>query len=76
MDIFEKISGIIGQQLSLDSDFEISEKTTLSDLNADSLDLVEIVMAIEDEFGIEIPDGEENKIHTVGDAVAIVSELI
>lgn len=76
MDIFERISDIIRQQLCLDEDFEIRESTSISELGADSLDVVEIVMAVEDEFGIEIPDGDEEKLHTVGEVAVLVAELM
>ncbi len=72
--IFEKIKEIIIEQLQVEED-EISMDTNLmKDLSADSLDAVEIIMAIEDEFGIEIPDEDAEHIQTVGDLVRYVEE--
>lgn len=66
---FEKIQSIIAEVLDdVDAD-DITEETTFKELEADSLDLFEIIMAIEEEFGIEIPTEEAEKIQTVGDAV-------
>ncbi len=72
--IFDKIKEIIMEQLQVDES-EISMETNLmKDLSADSLDAVEIIMGIEDEFGIEIPDEEAEKIQTVADLVKYVEE--
>ncbi len=76
MQIFEKICDIIKEHLHLEDDFIITEAATIQSLDADSLDLVEIIMGIEDSFDIEIPDGAEEKIHTVGDVVKLVEELL
>ena len=65
----EKLKKIIVEVLNVDQD-EISEDTTfIDDLGADSLDIFQIIMGIEEEFDIEIPTEEEEKISTVGDAV-------
>ncbi len=72
--VFDKIKEIIMEQLQVDES-EISMETNLmKDLSADSLDAVEIIMGIEDEFGIEIPDEEAEKIQTVSDLVRYVEE--
>ena len=72
--IFNKIQSMIMEQLGLD-DVEITMDTHLmKDLEADSLDAVEIIMAIEDEFDIEIPDEDAEKFQTVGDLVHYVEE--
>ena len=72
--IFDKIKDIIIDQLQVE-EADISMNTNLmKDLSADSLDAVEIIMAIEDEYGIEIPDEEAEKIQTVGDLVRYVEE--
>lgn len=66
---FEKIRDIIVDTLSVDEDEVTMETTFVDDLGADSLDVVQIIMGIEEEFGIEIPQEEAEKIVTVGDAV-------
>lgn len=66
--MFEKIRSIISEQLSIDDVDTITLDTSLTeDLEADSLDAVEIIMALEDEFGIEIPDEEAEHFKTIGD---------
>ncbi len=69
MDLFEKIQEIIVEQLGVDSAKVTMEARFKEDLEADSLDLVELIMAFEDEFGGEISDEEAQKIKTVGEAV-------
>lgn len=74
--IFEKVKGIIVDQLGVDEDEVKPEASFLNDLGADSLDLVELIMAIEEEFDIEIPDEEAERIQTVNDAVEYIKENI
>ena len=69
--IFEKLAAIVAEQFSVDEN-EISENTTFEDLGADSLDQVELIMALEEAFGADIPDEEAEKLTTVGDAIAYV----
>ncbi len=69
----DKVKSIIAEQLGVKPE-ELKPETSLRDLGADSLDLVELTMAIEEEFGIEIPDEDAEKITTVGDAVKYVTE--
>ncbi len=69
MDLFEKIQEIIVEQLGVDPAKVTMEARFKEDLEADSLDLVELIMAFEDEFGGEISDEEAQKIKTVGEAV-------
>jgi acyl carrier protein len=69
MDAFEKVKEIIVEQLGVDPDKVIMDARFREDLEADSLDLVELIMAFEDEFGGEISDEEAQKIKTVGQAV-------
>lgn len=72
MSTFEKACGIISEQLGLSADFDFSEETTWEEINADSLDLVEIVMSIEDEFRIEIDDDAVSSMRNMGDLVAFI----
>ncbi|MDP4177415.1 MAG: acyl carrier protein [Bacillota bacterium] len=67
--IFDKIKKIIAEQLSVDEDEITLESSFMEDLGADSLDLVELIMALEEEFDTEIPDEDAEKISTVGNAV-------
>ncbi|HEB30669.1 MAG TPA: acyl carrier protein [Spirochaetes bacterium] len=72
MDIYEKVKEIIVERLSVDEKDVINEASFIDDLGADSLDTVELVMALEEEFGLEIPDEEAEKIASVGDAVKYI----
>ncbi|MBM3451212.1 MAG: acyl carrier protein [Armatimonadetes bacterium] len=69
---FERVKGVVVEQLSVDQDGVAESASFVEDLGADSLDVVELVMALEEEFGIEIPDEEAEKIQTVGQAVAFI----
>jgi acyl carrier protein len=71
MDVFEKVKALVAEQLSVEAD-EINLETTFEDLNADSLDVVELVMALEEEFDIEIPDEDAEKIRSIGAAVEYI----
>jgi acyl carrier protein len=70
MTTFEKVKKIIVEQLGVDESEVTPEASITEDLGADSLDQVELVMAFETEFNIDIPDEEAEKIKTVGDAVS------
>ncbi|ADK14350.1 MULTISPECIES: acyl carrier protein [Clostridium] len=70
--IFEKIQKIISEQLGIGSDEIKMESSFIDDLGADSLDIVELIMALETEFDIEIPDEEAEKVKTVGDVVEYI----
>jgi acyl carrier protein len=70
----DKVKGIIVEQLGVDNEEVTMEASFTDDLGADSLDIVELVMAFEEEFGIEIPDEEAEKISTVRDAVEYIDE--
>ena len=72
--IFDKIKDIIIEQLQVEESDVNMDTNLIKDLSADSLDAVEIIMAIEDEYGIEIPDEEAEKMQTVGDLVRYVEE--
>jgi acyl carrier protein len=67
--VFEKVKKIIVEQLGVEEDDIAMEASFIDDLGADSLDIVELIMALEEEFDLEIPDNEAEKITTVGDAV-------
>jgi len=67
--MFEKVKEIIADQLGVNVDDVTMESSFREDLGADSLDVVELIMALEEEFGVEIPDEEAEKLVTVGDAV-------
>lgn len=70
--MFEKIREIIADKLSINEDEITMDSAFLEDLNADSLDIVELIMALEEEFDIEVPDEEAEKITTVGDVVEYI----
>ncbi len=67
--IFERVKKVVANQLSVDEALVTPEASFIADLGADSLDTVELVMALEEEFGCDIPDEEAEKIATVQDAV-------
>jgi len=70
----ERVKKIIGEQLGVEEDEVTPEASFVEDLGADSLDTVELVMALEEEFGIEIPDEDAEKILTVGKALEYIKE--
>lgn len=71
---FERVRGIVAERLGVDEDTITMESDFVGDLNADSLDLVEVIMALEQEFGTEIKDEDAESIRTVGDAVNFIEE--
>jgi acyl carrier protein len=73
---FEKVREIIVEQLGVDESAVALETSLMKDLEADSLDAVEIIMAIEDEFEIEVPDEEAEKFQNVGDIVKYLDEKL
>jgi len=72
MAVQDKVKSIIAEQLGVKPEEVIPEASFIDDLGADSLDTVELVMALEEEFGIEIPDEDAEKITTVGDAIKYI----
>ncbi len=72
--IAERVKQIVAEQLGVDEDQVTNEASFMDDLGADSLDTVELVMALEEEFDIEISDEDAEKIQTVQDAVEYISE--
>ncbi len=75
-EIGDKVRAIICDQLMVDADEVKDESSFVEDLGADSLDTVELIMEFEDEFGIEIPDEEAEKISSVGEAIAYLEKLL
>ncbi|MEG0772284.1 acyl carrier protein [Clostridium sp.] len=74
--MFEKIRKRIADQLSLDEDEIRMDSSFADDLGADSLDIVELIMALEEEFDMEIPDEDAEKISTVGDVVEYIKARV
>ncbi|MBU1146837.1 MAG: acyl carrier protein [Candidatus Omnitrophica bacterium] len=74
MAVAEKVKSIIAEQLGVKPEEVVPEASFIDDLGADSLDTVELVMALEEEFGTEIPDEDAEKITTVGDAIKYIEE--
>jgi acyl carrier protein len=70
----DKIKSIIAEQLGVKIEEVTPQASFIDDLGADSLDTVELVMALEEEFGIEIPDEDAEKMTTVGDAIKYIEE--
>ncbi len=70
--IFEKVKEVIMEQLNAEDDAIKLETSFIDDLGADSLDIVELIMALEEEFDLQIPDSEAEKISTVGDVVEYI----
>ena len=70
----ERVKEIIVEQLSVEADKVVPEASFINDLGADSLDTVELVMAFEEKFGLEIPDEDAEKITTVQNAVSYIEE--
>ncbi|WP_163499475.1 acyl carrier protein [Helicobacter suis] len=74
MALFEDVQAVIVEQLNVSASQVTEEADFIKDLNADSLDVVELIMALEEKFGIEIPDEQAEKIKTVGDALKFIEE--
>lgn len=72
--MFEKVKAIIIEQLSISDEDMIAPETTLEDLGADSLDLVEVIMAIEDEFDVQIKDEDLESLKSVGDLINYITK--
>lgn len=73
-EIFEKVKKIVSEQLGVEEEIVNMESTFVDDLAADSLDIVELIMSIEEEFDIEISDEDAEKIVTVGDVVNYIEK--
>jgi acyl carrier protein len=72
--VFERVQSIVAERLGVEEDKVTMDAEFIGDLNADSLDLVEVIMAMEQEFDLEIKDEEAENIRTVGDAVNYINE--
>ena len=73
--VFERVRDVIVEQLGIENAETISVETTfIDDLGADSLDVVELIMALEEEFDMEIPDADAEKVVTVGDVVEYIKD--
>lgn len=72
--IFEKVRAIIADQLDIDEDDIVLSSDIQSDFGADSLDIVDMIMSLEDEFEIELPDEEVENMKTVGDVVRFIED--
>jgi acyl carrier protein len=74
MAVEDRIREIIVEQLGVSADEAVNEASFIDDLGADSLDIVELVMAIEEEFGIEVPDEDAERMQNIGDVISYVQE--
>ena len=75
-EVFEKVKTVIVEQLGVSETAVEMEASFIDDLGADSLDIVELVMALEEEFDMEIPDADAEKVVTVGDVVEYIKENV
>ena len=75
-EVFEKIKAIIVEQLGVSETAVTMDASFIDDLGADSLDIVELIMALEEEFDTEIPDADAEKVVTVGDVVEYIKENV
>lgn len=75
-EIFEKVKNVIIEQLGVAENNITMEASFIDDLGADSLDIVELIMALEEEFDIEIPDSDAEKVVTVGDVVEYIKDHV
>ena len=71
-EIFDKVKAVVVDQLNVEDEEVIDDASFIDDLGADSLGIVELVMALEEEFGISIPDEDAESIKTVGDAISYI----
>ena len=76
MDLAERVYALVGEQLGVEKESLVPEANLLDDLGADSLDVVELVMAIEEEFAIEVPDADAENIRTLGDITSYIEARV
>jgi len=76
MALEERVAGIIVEHLGVTKEEVVPEASFIDDLGADSLDIVELVMAMEEEFAVDIPDEDAEKIQTIGSAIAYLKEKL
>ena len=76
MSVTEKVKKMIVDQLGVSESEVVPEAKWIDDLGADSLDIVELIMALEDEYSIEIPDEDAEKMETVGDAIKYIEDRL
>jgi len=76
MALEERVTGLIVEQLGVSKEEAVLGAAFIDDLGADSLDIVELVMSLEEEFDIEIPDEDAEKIQTIGDAIDYLKEAL
>lgn len=74
--MFEKVCAMLAEQLGVKESDITPESEVVKDLGADSLDIVELMMALEDEYGTSVPDGEVENLKTVGDIVAMLEKIV
>lgn len=72
--VMEKVAALLAAQFEVDASSITADTDFVEDLSADSLDVVDMLMSLEDEFDVEIPDSEIENIHTVGDLVSFIEE--
>jgi acyl carrier protein len=75
-EIFDKVKAVVVDQLNVEDEEVIDDASFIDDLGADSLGIVELVMALEEEFGVSIPDEDAESIKTVGDAVSYIQSHV
>ena len=75
-EVFDKVKEIIVEQLGVAENAVTAEASFIDDLGADSLDIVELIMALEEEFDLEIPDSDAEKVVTVGDVVDYIKDNV
>ena len=75
-EVFDKVKEIIVEQLGVAENAVVEDASFIDDLGADSLDIVELIMALEEEFDMEIPDSDAEKVVTVGDVVEYIKDNV